>query len=117
MLVIGKFDHVGGDGTDQSVAQKDAEESADQGGGNFLADFLGRAAERAHGDDDAEDGGDDAEAGQGIGHAVERGRGQPSLMMMDFKIEVEHLVEIEGIDSGDGHAQANRIQSRGHGGS
>jgi hypothetical protein len=25
--------------------------------------------------------------------------------MMNFEIEVEHLIEIEGVDAGDGHAQ------------
>jgi len=111
VLVIGKFDHVGSDGTDQSVAEQDAEESADQGSGNFLADFLRRAAERTHCDDDTQDSGDDPKAGEGVSHVAERSGGQSGLMMMNFEVEVEHLVEIEGIYAGDGHAQriANKV--------
>ena len=72
VFIVGDFDHVGGERTDQAVAQQDSEESSDQGGGDLLADFFGRAAQGAHGDDDAENRGDNSEAGQGIGHAVKR---------------------------------------------
>jgi len=64
MFFVGGFCHVGCDGSDQSVAQQDAEESSNQGGGDFISDFFGRSAECAHGDDDAEHGGDDSETGR-----------------------------------------------------
>ena len=31
--------------------------------------------------------------------------GPVESLMMNFQVEVEHLIEIEGVDAGDGHAQ------------
>ena len=62
-----------GQRSDQSVAEQDAEKGADQRRRHLVTDFLGRAAERSHGDHHAEHGGDNAEAGQGIGHRAKRG--------------------------------------------
>src|SRR5258706_12933017 len=105
MLVIRKFSHAGCDGADQPIAEQDAEESAHQRGRNFFPDSLRRSAQRAHGDDDAKHGSDNSQAGQGIRHAVKRGRGQRRLMMMDLEVQVEHLVQIKSVDAGNGHAQ------------
>ena len=63
MFFLGGFRHVGGDGTDQAVAQQNAQECSDQGSGNLVSNSFGWAAESAHGDDDAEHGGDDPQAG------------------------------------------------------
>ncbi len=71
----------------------------------MLSDFLGRTAESSHGDDDAEHGRHNAQAGQGIGHGTEGGGGLRGILVVHLEVEVEHLVEVEGIDAGDGHAQ------------
>ena len=114
VLVVGVFGHVGGDGADEAVAQQDAEEGADERGGDFVADLLRRAAERAHGDDDAEHGGDDAEAGQRVGRRCESAAtGCAGLVVVDFHVEFHHLVHVEGLDAaGDGDAQgvADEVQ-------
>src|ERR1035437_5542426 len=105
MLFVGGFGHVGRDRPDQSVTQQDAQKCSHQGGGNLVSNFLRRAAESPHGDHDAEHGGDNSQAGQGIGHGAEGGGGLSGILMVNLEVEVEHLVEIEGIDAGNGHAQ------------
>src|ERR1700690_2091613 len=55
--------HAGGDRTDESVAEQNAEEGADERGGYFFPDLFRRAAEGSHGDDDSKFRLDDAESG------------------------------------------------------
>ena len=43
-LIFRSLAHVGTEGTDEPVAEQDAEKSSDQRGGNFVADELRRAA-------------------------------------------------------------------------
>ena len=45
MLIFGAFGHAGGDGSDQAVAEKNAEKRADESSGDFVTDFFGRSAE------------------------------------------------------------------------
>ena len=90
--------HVGRDRSHQPVAQQNAEKRSDQRRGDLVSDFFRRAAERAHGDDDAEHGGHNPQAGQRIGHGAERGGGLRGVVVMHFHVEVEHLVEVEGVD-------------------
>ena len=59
----------------------------------FLADFFGRASHGAHGDHDAQHGGDNAEAGQGVGYAGKRGGGLLGVMVMNLKIKIECAVD------------------------
>ena len=70
-----------------------------------MSDFFRRAAERAHSYDDAKNGGDNAQARQGIGYRAEGRGGRGGILMVNLEVEVEHLVEVEGVDAGDGHAQ------------
>jgi hypothetical protein len=63
MLVGGEFYHVGGNRSDQAIAQKNSQERTYKGRGNLLADFFGRPAHRAHCDHDAKHGSDNAQAG------------------------------------------------------
>src|SRR5260221_5347925 len=105
MFRLGGLGHVGGDGANQSVAEQNTEKRPYQGGGNLVSDFFRWPAERSHGDNDAEHGGDNSEAGKGIGHGAEGGGGLGGILMMNLHVEVEHLVEVEGIDAGDRHAQ------------
>ncbi len=98
--------HVGAQGAGNAVAEQDAEEGADEGGGDFFADLLGRAAERAHGDDDAEHGGDDAQPGERVGDGGEGVDGLHFGVVVHFHVELHHLVHVEGLDAaGDGGAQ------------
>ena len=60
VFFFGSFGHVGGDGADQSVAEQNAEKRSHQRGGDLVSDLFRRTAEGAHGDDDAEHGGDNA---------------------------------------------------------
>ena len=39
------------------------------------------------------------EAGQRVGHGAEGGGGLVGVVMVDFHVEIEHLVEIEGVDA------------------
>ena len=71
-LIFRSLAHVGTERADEPVAEQDAEKSSHQRGGDFVADELRRAAQGAHGDDDSEDRGDDAEAGERVGHGGER---------------------------------------------
>ncbi len=43
--------------------------------------------------------------GKGIGHSAEGGGGRDGILVVNFEVEIEHLVEIEGVDAGDGHAE------------
>src|SRR5450631_1441807 len=105
MFFLGRLGHVGGDRTDQSVAQQNAQKGSDQGGGNFVSNFLRWTAESTHRDHDAKDSGDNAQTRQGIGYGAESGGGRSRVLMMHLKVKVEHLVEIEGVDAGNGHAE------------
>ena len=105
MLLLGGLGHVGCNGAYESVAEQDAEESADEGGGDLVSDLLGRATESAHGNHDAEDRGHDAQTGKGISHRA-KGSGRLSgVVMMDFHVQIEHLIQFEGIESRDRHSQ------------
>ena len=79
MCCFGLLGHAGGEWADYAVTHQDAEEGADEGRGDLLADLFWRAAERAHGDDHAQDGGDDAEAGKRIGDGGQGLDGRQSL--------------------------------------
>ena len=72
-------------------------------GGDLLSDLLGRATESAHGDYDAADRGHDAETGKGISHRAKGGGRLSGVVMMDFHVQVEHLIEFEGVESRDRH--------------
>ena len=95
MFFFRSFGHVGSDRTNQPVAQQDAEKSPDQCGSNFFADFLRRPAECSHRDDHAKYGGDNSEAGQRVSHGAQRGRGLSRIPMLNFHVEIEHLIEVE----------------------
>ncbi len=73
MFFLATLGHICGEGADKPVTEQDAQKCPHQSGGYFVADFFGRPAEGAHGDDDAEHGGDDAETGEGIGHGRKSG--------------------------------------------
>src|SRR5712691_2133118 len=105
MLIVGDLGHIGGDGADQAVAQQDAQERAYQRSCHLLANFFRRTSHRAHGNHDAQYRGHNAQTGQGIGHAGEGGSRQPGAVVMNLEIEVEHLVQIEGIHSSNRHTQ------------
>lgn len=70
----------------------------------LVADLFRRTAERAHGDHNAEHGGDNSQTWQGIGHAAQRGDGQTSPVVMDLYVEIQELVKVKGFDTADGHA-------------
>ena len=112
MFLFRRFGHVGRNGTDQSVTQQNSQERSYQGGCHFVSDFFRRAAESSHGDDDAQHCGHDPQAGQGIAHGAERGRGRCGIVMVNFHVEVEHLVEVEGIDTGDGMRSESQTKSQ-----
>lgn len=99
VLLFSCFGHVGGDRTDQSIAQQNAEKCADKRGGNLVSDFFRRSTDSAHGDDNTQHSSHNAEAGQRIGHGAE-GRGRlRGIVMLDFHVKVEHLVKFERIDA------------------
>ena len=64
MFFVDGFGHERGEWSDQSIAQQNTEECADQRGGNFVPDFFGRPAKGAHRDHNAQDGGDDSKTSQ-----------------------------------------------------
>ena len=105
VLFLGRFGHVGRDRADQSVAQKDSQERSHQSSSDLVSNLFGRTAERSHGDDHTKYGSHDSEAGKGIGHRAEGGGGRRRVLMVNLQVRIEHLVEIERIDAGDGHAQ------------
>ena len=74
VVLVGELAHVGGQRPHHAVAEQDAEEGPHQGRGHVLADLFGRSAQRAHGDDDAQHRGHNAQAGQRIGHRGQRRR-------------------------------------------
>ena len=114
MFVFRRLGEVGGDGSHEAVAKQNAEERADQRRGDFVADFLGRAIDRAHRDDDAEHGGDDAEAGQRVGHGAQGRYRLGCIVMLYFHIELEQLIHIEWLDAarnGHAHGVANEVAS------
>jgi hypothetical protein len=69
-LIFGNLLHTGRERAHQSVAEQDSEKCANQGCGNFVSDLFWRAAEGTHGNHDAEYGGDNSQARQGISHAA-----------------------------------------------
>lgn len=92
MFLFGGFGHIRGDGSDQSVAEQNAEKSANQRGGNLLSDFLRWAAQGLHGNDDAQHRGDDARPGQRICHRAKRSCWLSRIVVVDLHVEIEHLV-------------------------
>src|SRR5579872_1430238 len=97
--------HVGCDRTDQSIAEQNAKERSHQRGSDFVSDFFRRTAECTHSNDNTEHGRNNPEAGQGVGHRAEGGGGLGGIMVMNFHVEIKHLVEIESIEPGNGHAE------------
>lgn len=79
---------------EDAVREQHPEERSDEGGRHLLADFLGRPADRAHGDDDAEHGRYDAERGHRITHLLDRGRDGSGLLVLTFQIEIEDVGEM-----------------------
>lgn len=73
--------HVLGHGPHETVAEKNAEERPHQGRADRLAKDVGRLADLPHGEDDAEDGGDDPEARQRIGHGGDTFAGRRELLV------------------------------------
>ena len=100
-----RFGHIGSDGTDKTVTEQNAEKCADQGRRHFVTNFFRWTAESAHGDDDAEHRRDDAQTGKGIGHGGECGDRLRGLMMVNFHVQIHHLIDVEGFDAATcGHA-------------
>ena len=64
----------------------------------LCSDLFRRPAQGAHGDHHAQHGGDNAEAGKRIGHGAQRLTGCADIVMMYVHVELDHLVEIEGLD-------------------
>ena len=112
MLFLGGLGHVGRDRPNQAVAKQDAEERSHQGSGNLVTDFFGRAAKGAHGNHDTEHRRHNAEAGQRISHGAESGSRGGRIVMMNFQVKIQHLVEVEGVDAGDGGAQESQTKSQ-----
>jgi hypothetical protein len=105
VLLFRGFSHVGCDWAHQSVAKQNPEKSADEGSGHFVADFFRRSAESAHRDHNAKNRGHDTKTGKRIGHRTESSGRLRGIVVVDFQVEIEHLVKIKGINSSDSHAQ------------
>ena len=99
MFVVGSLGQVGGDGAHESVTEQDAEEGADQGGCDFVADFFGRTSEGAHRDDYTENRGNDAEAGERVGHRAQGRDRLGCVVMLYVHIELEELIHVEWFDT------------------
>ena len=79
--------HRGRDRADEAVGDQNAEEGADQRRADLVAD--GRrvgAVERGHRVHDAEHRGDDAEAGQRVGHLLHGVRGLVRFLVMRLEL-------------------------------
>ena len=63
VFLVHDFGEVGAERSHNSVTEKDAQEGSHEGSGDLVPQFFGRAAEGAHGDNDAKHGSDDAQAG------------------------------------------------------
>ena len=114
-FILSDLLHTGCERPHQSVAKQDAEKCAHQGGGNFVADFFRRPAKSSHGDHNAENGSDNSQAGQGIGHAAQRGDGQAGSVVMNLHVKIEKLIQVKGFDSRDSHAHGVAASNRGRG--
>ena len=71
MLVDVGF-HFRGDRLDESVRHQDPEERSDESGGDVLTDDFVTFFKGTHGDDNAQDGGDDPETGHGVTDSRDR---------------------------------------------
>jgi len=83
-----------GHGTDETIGHEDTKEGADQGGADQVAQDLRRLGDRAHGVNDTEHGGDDAERRQAIGHGVQGAGDGGFLVMMSLQVLVHQGLEL-----------------------
>ncbi len=98
-LLFRQLGHIGGQRADKSVAQQDAEKRSYQRSGNFLADFFGRPAERAHGHHHSQHGGNNAQSGQRVGHGAQGSHRLIQFVGMDVHVRFDHLIDIKRFDS------------------
>jgi hypothetical protein len=83
MFVVGNLGHIGSQRTNQPVAQKNSKKCTHQRRSHFFSNFFRRAAESAHGDNDTEDGRDDAKSRERIRNRGERRDGQLRFIMVN----------------------------------
>ncbi|OLE14863.1 MAG: hypothetical protein AUG89_00120 [Acidobacteria bacterium 13_1_20CM_4_56_7] len=105
MLFFGCLAHVCGQRPHQAITQQDAQKSSHQCGRHLLANFFGRAAQSSHRDHHAQHGSHNAESRKRIGHG---GKGRSRLAritVLNFEIEIEHLIQVERIYTCNRHAK------------
>src|SRR5437868_6743110 len=114
MLIVSRNRHIRGQRTDQAIAQQNSEEGSDQGCGYFLTYLFGGPSQRTHGDDHAQDSGHNTKSGQRVCRSAQSRDGLTCLLMMDFHVDLHHLIEIERFDSasdGSAHRVTHKIEN------
>lgn len=102
--VILEFDGVimgdaAGQGIDEAVGAENAEESSGEGGGDFFSDGFWAFGDGGHGIDDSEDGGDDADAWEGVADQLENMNGALSFRFFGGDFLVEEVADLFGFDA------------------
>jgi hypothetical protein len=86
-----------GERRDETIGHQDAEEGADQRGANQLAQHLRRLGDRAHGGDDTQHRGDDAEGRHAVRHGLDRMGRAVQFLVMGFQLRIDQRLDLAGI--------------------
>ncbi|MPL88735.1 hypothetical protein SDC9_34762 [bioreactor metagenome] len=83
-----------GEGADEAIGEKDAEEGADQRAADHVAEDLGRLVDRRHRLDHAKHRGDDAKRGHRVGHGLDRVARLHRVLVIGLELLVEDLLDL-----------------------
>ncbi|OPZ62232.1 MAG: hypothetical protein BWY86_00490 [Candidatus Aminicenantes bacterium ADurb.Bin508] len=87
---------VGGHGRDKAVGHENPQEGSHQSRADGVAKHCRGLIDLPHGQDDAQDGGDDTEAREGIPHPVDAVGGDQRLFMVGFDFDVHEILQFMG---------------------
>jgi hypothetical protein len=80
----------------EAVGDENAQKGSHQGGGDLLTDLFNGTGDGSHGDDNAQNGGDNAEAGHGIGGLCQHADGALVFIFHGREFDFQKDLEVVG---------------------
>ena len=103
VLLLRHLAHARRQWSDQAVTQQNAQKSPHQSRRHLASNFFRRSTQRAHRDHHPQHRRHNTQPGQRVRHRAQRCHRLARLVMMDFHIRIQHLIQIEYL-----HAPAYR---------
>ena len=96
-VFLGDGFQAGGKRPHDAISQEHPQKRSDQSRADHLPQNFRRLVQRAHGFDHAQNGRDDAEGGQGVGHGLHGVAGMHRVVLGGLHPLVQHLLDLMGV--------------------